>query len=59
MASSLRAASVPVEIKRRPGVNFGFLFWVGRVDGANSAMAEACAWGRKIFQRAGAETGRH
>jgi acetyl esterase len=48
----LRAAGVPVEVTRRPGMNHGFLFWVGRVDGATSAMTEACAWGRRIFQRA-------
>ncbi|CAN5911925.1 alpha/beta hydrolase [soil metagenome] len=47
----LRAAGVPVEITRRPGMNHGFLFWVGRVDGADSAMAEACAWARRIFHR--------
>lgn len=45
----LRAAGVPVEITRRPGMNHGFLFWVGRVDGADSAMAEACAWARRVF----------
>ena len=48
----LRAAGVPVEITRRPGMNHGFLFWVGRVGGADASMAEACAWGRRIFQRA-------
>jgi acetyl esterase len=45
----LCAAGVPAEITRRPGMNHGFLFWVGVVGGADSAMAEACAWGRRIF----------
>lgn len=43
----LAAAGVPVEISRRPGMNHGFLFWCGRVDGADAAMAEVCAWGRQ------------
>ena len=45
----LRAAGVATEITRRPGMNHGFLFWVGRVGGADTAMAEACAWARQVF----------
>ena len=48
----LRAAGVPTEITRRPGMNHGFLFWVGMVAGADAAMAEACAWARQTFERA-------
>ena len=47
----LRAAEVPTEITRFPGMNHGFLFWVGIVGGAGRAMAEACAWARQAFQR--------
>lgn len=47
----LRAAEVPTEITRFPGMNHGFLFWVGIVGGADRAMAEACAWARQAFQR--------
>jgi acetyl esterase len=46
----LRAAGVATEITRRPGMNHGFLFWAGLVGGADAAMAEACAWARRIFQ---------
>jgi acetyl esterase len=46
----LRAAGVPVEITRRAGMNHGFMFWVGLVGGADSAMADACAWGRRILR---------
>ena len=46
----LRAAGVPVEITRRAGMNHGFMFWVGLVDGADSAMADACAWAREKFR---------
>jgi acetyl esterase len=49
----LRAARVPVEISRRPGMNHGFLFWVGVVAAADAAMSEACAWARQAFQDAG------
>jgi acetyl esterase len=49
----LRAAGVPTEITRRPGMNHGFLFWVGVVAAADTAMAEACAWARQAFQDAG------
>ncbi len=45
----LRAAGVPAEITRRPGMNHGFMFWAGRVDGADAAMADACAWARTVF----------
>ena len=45
----LRAAGVATEISRRPGMNHGFLFWVGLVGGADATMAEACAWARRIF----------
>ena len=40
----LRAAGVPVDISRWAGMNHGFLFWVGVVDRAGEAMAEACRW---------------
>jgi acetyl esterase len=46
----LRAAGVATEISRRPGMNHGFLFWVGVVGGADAAMAEACTWARRIFR---------
>ena len=48
----LRAAGVPTEITRRPGMNHGFLFWVGVVAKADAAMAEACAWARQTFEDA-------
>jgi acetyl esterase len=47
----LAAAGVPVVVSRRLGVNHGFLFWVGVVDKAGEAMAEACAWARASFAR--------
>ena len=47
----LKEAGVATEITRRPGMNHGFLFWVGLVGGADSAMADACAWGRRIFRQ--------
>jgi len=49
----LRTAGVTVKITRRPGVNHGFLFWVGLVDKAGEAMAETCAWARQAFAAAG------
>ena len=48
----LRAAGVPTEIIRRPGMNHGFLFWVGVVAGADAAMTETCAWARQAFRNA-------
>ena len=49
----LREASVPTKITRFAGMNHGFLFWVGIVGGADSAMAEACAWARQVFAKKG------
>ncbi len=46
----LQAAGVPTRITRRAGMNHGFLFWVGRVNGADAAMNDACAWARETFQ---------
>jgi acetyl esterase len=45
----LREHGVPVEIVRCAGMNHGFLFWVGIVGGADTAMAAACAWARRTF----------
>jgi acetyl esterase len=45
----LRASGVAVEITRRDGMNHGFMFWVGLVGGADTAMADACAWARRIL----------
>jgi acetyl esterase len=43
-ARRLREAGVPTALKRWPGMNHGFFFWVGVVDRAAPAMAEANAW---------------
>ncbi len=53
----LREAGVPTEITRFPGMNHGFLFWVGIVGAADSAMAEACAWARQAFGKKGMSDG--
>jgi acetyl esterase len=47
----LRAAGVAAEIVRVPGMNHGFLFWVGVVDAATRPMAQACDWLRGAFAR--------
>ena len=47
----LRAVGVPVQITRRPGMNHGFMFWVGIVAGADAAMRDACTWARQVFGR--------
>jgi acetyl esterase len=44
----LRQAGVPVEIRRWNGMNHGFFFVPGLVDKADAAIAEACAWVRRI-----------
>lgn len=53
----LREAGVPTETTRFPGMNHGFLFWVGIVGGADSAVAEACAWARQVFGKKGMSDG--
>ena len=47
-AARLREAGVPVVLSRWAGMNHGFLFWVGVVDRAAGAMAEAAAWLRGV-----------
>jgi acetyl esterase len=51
-AEKLKAAGVPTAISRYDGVNHGFMFWVGIVEKAGTAMSEACAWLRGIFPTA-------
>jgi acetyl esterase len=51
-AERLKAAGVPTAISRYDGVNHGFMFWVGIVEKAGTAMNEACAWLRGIFATA-------
>ena len=45
----LRGADVPVALSRYDGVNHGFMFWVGVVDKAATAMNESCEWLRGAF----------
>jgi acetyl esterase len=47
-AARLQAAGVPVQLTRWDGMNHGFLFWVGKVDKADRAMAECTAWLRGL-----------
>jgi acetyl esterase len=48
-AEKLKAAGVPTAVTRYNGVNHGFMFWVGVVDKAGTAMSEACRWLRDTF----------
>jgi acetyl esterase len=48
-AERLLEAGVGTALLRCDGMNHGFLFWVGLVDKAGDAMAEACAWLREAF----------
>jgi acetyl esterase len=48
-AEKLRRAGVPTALTRYDGVNHGFMFWVGVVDKAGTAMNEACGWLRGVF----------
>ncbi len=48
-AEKLGANGVPTALTRYDGVNHGFMFWVGVVDKAGSAMNEACNWLRGVF----------
>jgi acetyl esterase len=48
-AEKLRAAGVATSSTRYDGVNHGFMFWVGVVDKAGTAMSEACEWLRGVF----------
>lgn len=51
-APVLEQAGVPVEVKRYPGMVHGFVSWVGFLPGAQSAMADACAFARKYLAKA-------
>lgn len=46
----LRAAGIPAEVTRCAGMNHGFMFWCGRVDGADAAMAQTCDWARRTVR---------
>jgi len=48
-AHKLRTTGVPSVLSCYDGVNHGFMFWVGVVDKAGTAMNEACEWLRGIF----------
>jgi acetyl esterase len=48
-AEKLRRAGVPTALTHYDGVNHGFMFWVGVVDKAGTAMNEACGWLRGVF----------
>lgn len=48
-APVLKAAGVEVEVKRYPGMVHGFVSWLGFLPGAQSAMADACAFAKRQF----------
>ena len=52
IAFKVQPGQAPFTLRRWDGMNHGFLFWVGVVDGAGVAMDEACAWLKDIFARA-------
>jgi acetyl esterase len=43
-AARLREAGVPTVLERHAGMHHGFFTWGGVLDGADRAMAQACAW---------------
>lgn len=47
-AARLQDDGVRATLTCWPGMNHGFLQWVGRVDSADAAMAEATSWLRQI-----------
>ncbi len=50
-ADKLKAAGVPVVMKRYQGMNHGFFNLPGLVGGATQAMEEACAWVRGLAKQ--------
>jgi acetyl esterase len=48
-ADRLRAADVPVRMKRYDGMNHGFFTWPGVVDKAGAAIDEACVWVKSLW----------
>ncbi len=51
-AERLQAAGVPTLLSRPDEMNHGFLFWVGAIDRAGPAMADACDRLRRAFGHA-------
>jgi len=43
-AAKLAAADVPVETRRYPGMVHGFVSWLGVIDGAQTALDDACVF---------------